>query len=227
MRRKCYLKFFLGQLQDDMEEQVGINWEEVECTSLDHEYVTGIHRMTIWYGFGRITLKPACQALRTWPDNPFFGAFFTNSLNSTSCWSHFPHCDVFLGRTAGTCRQFSSMIKHVWAASTTSTYKRYKSIWRWRCGVQVFISDKRRRLCLPLATHISEYLGDPLDLTRLNHGKGSGHARTGLRTSHLRLSDSWDCVKRCKKIMHTYVVPACSAILSPSLCIHTYLYEPD
>ena len=54
------------------------------------------------------------QALRTWPDNPLFGAFFTNSLNSTSCWSHFPHCDV---------------------------------------------------LCLPLATHISEYLGDPLDLT--------------------------------------------------------------
>lgn len=42
-------------------------------------------------------------------------------------------------------------------------------------GVQVFISDKRRRLCLPLATHISEYLGDPLDLTRL---------------------DSWDCVQR-------------------------------
>ena len=37
MRRKCYLKCFLGYLQDDTEEQVRINWEEVECTSLDHE----------------------------------------------------------------------------------------------------------------------------------------------------------------------------------------------
>ena len=149
------------------------------------------------------SLKPACQALRTWPDNPLFGAFFTNSLTSTSCWSNFPHCDVFLGRTTGTCRQFSSMIKHVWAASITSTYNWYRSIWMGRCGVGQVVSLTKDAGCAcpwpPTSRNTWEI---PWTSRHSTMERGQDMLGQGWE---LATSDSWDCIRRyCTLNTYTY-----------------------
>ncbi len=180
-----------------MEERVRINWEEGECIHLFRSRII-CHRMSdYWYGFGRIT--EACMpGIAHLAGQPAFWRLLHQQFDLHKLLEQLPTlwCVPWQNN-----RYLQAVFKHDQACLSGFNHFNIQLIQKYLDGEvrggASRISDKRRRLCLPLATHISEYLGDPLDLTTLNDGKGSGHVRTGLRISHLRLLELYT------KILHT------------------------